>query len=543
MRPTVSTPLILRSTATGTYHAGLTRPGYHAVFTITDLGANGTCCYASHTASATPSHTPFKQNRQLVDQADPRGLLYSLVPAGGWPYEAGLLLASDQVSSLFAPTPLSVQYDACMHAMCTSVHGQGAAPVLAVGGVVGIFATSSTTISIDDEDMTPSSTPLSPEPSVNLPTSTARRPASISIVDSGSVAPSTESSGTIKSTTSSGISGTAGRTSDRPDSSTQTALSVDSTKSDSTTTITLHRTSTRTSYITVKTTIPNVASAESLSTPSSLVQSMVLGQTAHNNLDSGGPAMNSRTAATGRTMTQAPVAAVGSSSQLASSSQYQSSLHVTAHAPHSSAKDEVAASLAEQSLSTTVILPSATDAESLAVSANVPSASAWTGRIQATSITPESHSSTLASVAEETRVIPLSTTAVLVEIPSDSADAQSQVSSQGTTPTTPTPSDATEGNTAVSLMTSSSMNVLATTQSSLNDSSFVNATARGTTSSLLQDTASGGFNDRGSSGSSSGAAVVATSSIETIGISLATANRLCTRDLYTALIRIGLLSA
>lgn len=86
--------------------------------TISDVGADGTCCLSTYTTVPTSSHTPFSSVGPK-DTADPSGWLYTLV---GWDRtEPTLELAPNEISSLWAPQTidLNIGYTGCRHTYCS----------------------------------------------------------------------------------------------------------------------------------------------------------------------------------------------------------------------------------------------------------------------------------------------------------------------------------------------------------------------------------------------------------------------------------------
>lgn len=142
--------------------------------------------------------------------------------------------------------------------MCTSVGSIGAGAASAVPSVMGIFATSSTTISIDDEALQ-LSTPLPSLTAASLPLSTKRPPSSTRVpaIETDSRASNSRTEAGMGSATVSKLSLT-DETSVGQSSSAEYQTTVDSNlDTDSTSTTTLTRTSTRISYITIEANSPS----------------------------------------------------------------------------------------------------------------------------------------------------------------------------------------------------------------------------------------------------------------------------------------------
>lgn len=119
--------------------------------------SNTTCCFTQDTLSATPKHTPFLQVGPL-DTEDPKGWLYSLV---GFNTEGGYTqYKPPEVSSLWSGQKLIIEYDGCPYEYCdyfTTVPAAASAVRAQPGGV---FATSTTTISIPAEDNSSTAEPV-----------------------------------------------------------------------------------------------------------------------------------------------------------------------------------------------------------------------------------------------------------------------------------------------------------------------------------------------------------------------------------------------
>ncbi|CZR54903.1 uncharacterized protein PAC_04788 [Phialocephala subalpina] len=122
---------------------------------------NSTCCFATSTLSATPTHTPFVQIGSL-DTKDPRGWLYSLVGVdNGFD---NTVLGSTEVSSLWPGQTLSIDYGGCPYTKC-HLHVTTVSPATVVQFQPGaILATSTTTIS-----SLPAGGSTSPKPASSLP--------------------------------------------------------------------------------------------------------------------------------------------------------------------------------------------------------------------------------------------------------------------------------------------------------------------------------------------------------------------------------------
>lgn len=142
--------------------------------------------------------------------------------------------------------------------MCTNVSGAAWAGASVVGTVMGIFATRSTTISVNDDDDTEvfhSSTLLSPIASVSLPPSTVGSGSLTGIphIKSTSMAPDARTASESGRTTPLATTHTADTSTSRSSLLTHQDTSDGSKESDSTSTTTIHitRTSTRISYTTI----------------------------------------------------------------------------------------------------------------------------------------------------------------------------------------------------------------------------------------------------------------------------------------------------
>ncbi|KAL2064168.1 hypothetical protein VTL71DRAFT_4662 [Oculimacula yallundae] len=135
---------------------------------------NATCCFDVPTFSPTPTHTPFVEVGDLNTQ-DPRGWLYTLV--GFNLGDSYTKFESDEVSSLFTGQQLSIPYSGCPYTYCN----YSTAVPSAASGVdaqpAGIFATSTTTISILPDDDVPTSVPalsdIAPPTPTQAPTTDA----------------------------------------------------------------------------------------------------------------------------------------------------------------------------------------------------------------------------------------------------------------------------------------------------------------------------------------------------------------------------------
>ena len=70
------------------------------------------CCQTAWTYVPTPAHTPFPTPTLTTNPADPSGWLYTL-------NAQGMLLFSNNISSLWSTTTLDFEYNGCPYASCT----------------------------------------------------------------------------------------------------------------------------------------------------------------------------------------------------------------------------------------------------------------------------------------------------------------------------------------------------------------------------------------------------------------------------------------
>lgn len=158
-----------------------------------------TCCLETITLSPTPPHAPFTQTVS-TNTADPSGWMYTLVgvdeegPNDGWE-----TLRPTDVSALWAPQTLQIQYAGCFHDPCFNTSG-GSSSGSGYEQFEGlILATTTTTISsAATTTVIPSASPVAYAASVQPASTSATSGENQSISSKlGALAPSETSHSTL----------------------------------------------------------------------------------------------------------------------------------------------------------------------------------------------------------------------------------------------------------------------------------------------------------------------------------------------------------